>query len=709
MWVTDLQARDGKPVSVDLHFDGIYSISMMRIWNYNHSRVHVNRGVRELTMLLDGEVIFQGEVRMGTGEMAGALDGAEIILYTLDEETLGYIEENDDALILIQEQEQVEERQDMNGALLRPEAVVARPPTRGRNFDTVDVVLGEEQGSEEMALYGDLEGDAGYGEALLEGDERREDALYDDLIEEDTSLTPERGDQAPLSPTSALIAPSFLSEVSTGMVGGTPIGDRPTTVTGRREALPDDSRPQGDLGSSPPQDGLEERSTTVDRPITACAPSMGLGGVGMPHKRSNPRQVRPGTMMTLGEEGPSFGFGGVKEKAPPTTRFVRLELLETWGDVEVGLTGFTLIDARGGNIPVSRSGVSLHLRDSRGNLKPVRDNTLNRLVDGVNLTTDLSHMWSYKFSPRMVISIDLGMPRHFKAIKIYNYNPNLNESFMGVKHFEMHLDALQSETYSTRKAPGKADFDFSHEILVRQPQEDEGPVGPRPMTAQPSRKDNEALHSAFEKAMRRSSHNDFVKQDYMTVLLPFGYVVRLELLSTWGDAHYMGLNGVEVYDSFNTKIKLDKDLVHAVPESIRHLAGMEKDVRTLDKLFDGVNDTRDDRHMWLVPNTMGEPAQVYICLNEPIGLSMVKIWNYSKTPGRGVKDFAIFVDDSMVYKGTMRQATGGKANCVPQTILFTNDAEVMREEGSNIYCSEDQDAGPVFLEEGEKVQHADMQ
>lgn len=41
--------------------------------------------------------------------------------------------------------------------------------------------------------------------------------------------------------------------------------------------------------------------------------------------------------------------------------------------------------------------------------------------------------------------------------------------------------------------------------------------------------------------------------------------------------------------------------ISAYPDSVNALNGVEKDVRTPDKLIDGVNDTMDGRHMWLAP------------------------------------------------------------------------------------------------------------
>lgn len=87
-----------------------------------------------------------------------------------------------------------------------------------------------------------------------------------------------------------------------------------------------------------------------------------------------------------------------------------------------------------------------------------------------------------------------------------------------------------------------------------------------------------------------------------------------------------------------------------------------------------------------------------------MSLSKIKIWNYAKTPARGVKNFAIFVDDNMVYKGRLRCTEAAPATPMPQTILFTNDVDVMTHEKDHIYCSEDTEEGIVFMEGDEALQ-----
>jgi hypothetical protein len=50
-------------------------------------------------------------------------------------------------------------------------------------------------------------------------------------------------------------------------------------------------------------------------------------------------------------------------------------------------------------------------------------------------------------------------------------------------------------------------------------------------------------------AQLRPNHNALVRQSFETPLLPVGGVLQIVLTSTWGDRHYVGLGGLELYDA----------------------------------------------------------------------------------------------------------------------------------------------------------------
>ena len=55
---------------------------MLRVWNYNKSRIHATRGARHVRITLDERLIFEGELRQALGSTADAALYAESILFT---------------------------------------------------------------------------------------------------------------------------------------------------------------------------------------------------------------------------------------------------------------------------------------------------------------------------------------------------------------------------------------------------------------------------------------------------------------------------------------------------------------------------------------------------------------------------------------------------------------------------------------------------
>ena len=183
-------------------------------------------------------------------------------------------------------------------------------------------------------------------------------------------------------------------------------------------------------------------------------------------------------------------------------------------------------------------------------------------------------------------------------------------------------------------------------------------------------------------------------------------------------------------------------VLQAVPRDINELPFVinsgARDIRTLDKLYDGVNTAYTDGNMWLAPFTpfSGNTDRsncIYVFLDDPVSVSRVVIYNYTKTPSRGVSEIEMLVDDVLVYRGTLRKAqsevearrekkaersggtgsglspSGGKLQCPnnANAILFTTDTQVIRQEmgRGRVYnpSEEDDDSHCLFFNHGEQI------
>jgi hypothetical protein len=92
-WLTPFTEGEDHTVSIDL---GMRSqLSMIRIWNYNKSRIHSYRGARLLTCSLDKKVIFKGEIQKAPGNLNDPESCCEVILFTDNSAILSRIDMND--------------------------------------------------------------------------------------------------------------------------------------------------------------------------------------------------------------------------------------------------------------------------------------------------------------------------------------------------------------------------------------------------------------------------------------------------------------------------------------------------------------------------------------------------------------------------------------------------------------------------------------
>lgn len=332
-------------------------------------------------------------------------------------------------------------------------------------------------------------------------------------------------------------------------------------------------------------------------------------------------------------------------------------------------------------------------------------------------------MWLVPLSTSQEIRIDLKKDQLIYGLRIWNYNKSSEDTFRGVKQLHVSVDGLlvspKESGFVIRKAPGVTLFDFDQVIKFESCRTTRSRVPRVPSYL-------EIIHYPFQ---TRTYKTPIVKQDYEPSLFPQGFLLKFIFWTTWGDPYYLGLNGMEIFDFHGKKLQFAPQVITAQPYSIAEisdkLGGSADDVRVPENLLNGRNkNTWDASDAWLAPlaSSLGqyEGNIVYVVFDAPIVISMIKFWNYSKTPERGVKEMDIYLDDLHLYSGTLRKApSGGDDHNVgrlgtkvqvtedfSQPILFsTNQAQVDVDKRKVLYCGlEEQDV--LCINEGQVMQES---
>ena len=199
--------------------------------------------------------------------------------------------------------------------------------------------------------------------------------------------------------------------------------------------------------------------------------------------------------------------------------------------------------------------------------------------------------------------------------------------------------------------------------------------------------------------------------------LPSGKHLLINILSTWGDKHYVGLMGLELFDQHGSKVSIDASRqIKADPADINVLEEYEQDPRTIHKLVDGNNLTCDDLHSWLAPFTQGKNHFISIDFDTNVTLAMLRVWNYNKSrihSSRGARYIEIRLDNRIIFKGEIKQALGVadilRYEACSEPCLFTCDESILNKIVPNDKIWLQYERALDEIEEAERDKHEAVQ
>ena len=174
--------------------------------------------------------------------------------------------------------------------------------------------------------------------------------------------------------------------------------------------------------------------------------------------------------------------------------------------------------------------------------------------------------------------------------------------------------------------------------------------------------------------------------DFTLPNLPHGKVLTIRLYSNWGDNDHIGLKRIELFDIEGRPIVFDSpaDRIEWVTAPGQTKA-IYHDPEFLQHILITQPNLPPSETQWMTAISEGNPLQIRVRLPSKTSLSLVRIWNYSKSrthASRGVRHMSLHLEDRndrLIFMGEIARSSGDSTLLLEEAeyLVFTANKAIL--------------------------------
>ena len=367
---------------------------------------------------------------------------------------------------------------------------------------------------------------------------------------------------------------------------------------------------------------------------------------------------------------------------------IKINFLENYGNKKyIGLSRINIYDENDNIINIEENSLIINTNEVKGKIK--ENPIFNKLFSGNNSSTEIKNMFLLKKDNSFIEMKFI----HFikvKTIKIFNYNSKI---YKNCSTKSIAIEFLNNQNIMRRTkpiylfmAPTEENIDFGQYIVY-------------PF----NNCFNSNKYKDFMKIVGSNNYGSIFNEeyDYFSPALPTGNILKIEIMSNWGNNDFIGLNQIILYDENNNEILLasnnkinDNDIIDFIKQNINKLnhnndnSKNKKDNNNYTRIYllPGQNIVQPKeiplflinyKRLNHIYNVNGE-NRLYFIFNECTTIRKITIINYNKFLNMAVKDIKILLDEKVIFEGELK-------NSKPNHIYFYNDKKNFSKSINNLH------------------------